>query len=48
MVETRAAAQELAVQGEIEITQKGTPVDPSSFKGPIRLRLKAVSDEGGV
>ncbi len=45
---TRAAARELAEQGEIEITQKGAPVNPSSFKGPIRLRLKAASDEGGV
>ncbi len=42
---TRAAAAELAGRGEIEITQKGNAVDPSSFKGPIRLRLKTTMEE---
>lgn len=37
---TRAAATDLAAQDELEITQKGKPVDLSSFRGPIRLRLK--------
>lgn len=37
--DTRAAARRLAARGEIEITQKGRPVDPSTARGPIRLRL---------
>lgn len=40
MEDTRIAARELAEQGMIEITQKGQPVDPHTFKGPIRLKLK--------
>ena len=35
----RASARRLADQGVIEITQRGTPVDPSTARGPIRLRL---------
>jgi hypothetical protein len=37
---TRSVAKELAAKGTLEITQKGQPVDPENFKGPIRLRLK--------
>lgn len=37
----RQAARLLAHQGVLEITQSGKPVDPDSFRGPIRLRLKA-------
>lgn len=37
---TRAAARSLVLEGLVEITQKGRVVDPLSFKGPIRLRLK--------
>lgn len=50
MPATMEAAKELALSGEIEITQKGRPVDPSSFKGPIRLRLKTSdkADTGGA
>lgn len=40
MAAVRAAAVELANQGIIVITQKGEPVDPQNFKGPIRLKLK--------
>jgi Protein of unknown function (DUF3253) len=36
---TRAVAVQLAEAGRIEILQKGAVVEPSSFKGPIRLRL---------
>jgi len=40
MEEVRQAARRLVHQDKIEITQKGQVVDPSNFKGPIRLRLK--------
>lgn len=35
----RHAARRLAHRGEIEILQGGRPVEPGSFRGPIRLRL---------
>jgi hypothetical protein len=38
MEPARQAARRLALAGEIVITQGGRPVDPGSFKGPIRLR----------
>jgi hypothetical protein len=38
MEPARAAARRLVVVGQIEITQKGSVVDPSTAKGPIRLR----------
>ena len=38
MEPARAAARRLVAQGAIVITQKGTVVDPSRAKGPIRLR----------
>jgi hypothetical protein len=34
----RAAAQRLAEQGKVEITQGGTVVDLATAKGPIRIR----------
>ena len=40
MQPVREAAQEMAENGIIDITQKGRPVDPQQFKGPIRLRKK--------
>lgn len=40
MEHVRTSAKSLAIEGLIEITQSGSPVDPLSFKGPIRLRLK--------
>jgi hypothetical protein len=36
----RRAARRLVHQGKIIITQGGKIVDPSKFKGPIRLKLK--------
>ena len=39
MEEVRKSASELALEGKIEITQKGQIVDPLNFKGPIRLKL---------
>ena len=38
MEPVRAAARRLVVRGDIEITQGGRRVDPSTAKGPIRLR----------
>jgi hypothetical protein len=35
----RQAARRLVDHGEVEITQGGHVVDPSSAKGPIRIRL---------
>ena len=40
MERVREAARRLVAQGKIEILQKGKVVDPSEFRGPIRLRLK--------
>jgi len=41
MEEVRMAARRLVARGSIEITQGGNVVDPSTAKGPIRLRLKS-------
>ena len=41
MEEVRQAARRLVHEGRIEILQKGRVVDPSTARGPIRLRLKA-------
>lgn len=38
MEPARAAARRLVVAGEVEITQGGSVVDPSTAKGPIRVR----------
>ena len=40
METVRRAARRLVHQGRIEITQGGRVLDPSEFRGPIRLRLK--------
>ncbi len=40
MERVREAARRLVHKQKIEITQKGQVVDPSDFRGPIRLRLK--------
>jgi hypothetical protein len=40
MEPARAAARRLVAAGRIVITQKGNIVDPSTAKGPIRLRLR--------
>ena len=42
MERVREAARRLADRGSIEILQQNKVVDPTSFKGPIRLRLKRV------
>jgi hypothetical protein len=36
---TRAVAARLASEGRIEVTQQGQPIDLSSARGPVRLRL---------
>jgi hypothetical protein len=38
MEPARRAARRLVAQGAVQITQKGRVVDPSSAKGPIRIR----------
>jgi hypothetical protein len=38
MEDARRAARRLVSEGRIEITQGGRVVDPSTAKGPIRLR----------
>ncbi|MEM9556776.1 MAG: DUF2256 and DUF3253 domain-containing protein [Acidobacteriota bacterium] len=38
MERARRAARRLVARGELEITQRGQVVDPSTAKGPIRLR----------
>lgn len=40
MERVRQAARRLVAEGRIVITQKGQVVDPSTAKGPIRLRLR--------
>jgi hypothetical protein len=39
MEEVRQAARRLVAQGRILMTQNGQVVDPSTAKGPIRLKL---------
>lgn len=38
MEPARAAARRLVASGDVEITQAGHAVDPSTGKGPIRIR----------
>lgn len=38
MEPVRRAARRLVARGEVEITQRGSVVDPSTAKGPIRIR----------
>ncbi len=38
MEPARRAARRLVVDGAVEITQRGAVVDPSTAKGPIRIR----------
>lgn len=40
MEHVRRSARLLALEGKIEITQAGKVVDPTAFKGPIRLKIK--------
>lgn len=39
MPEVRRVAAALQAEGWVQATQKGAPVDPSTARGPIRLRL---------
>lgn len=39
MEHARRAARRLAHAGRVQITQKDKPVDPSDFRGPVRVRL---------
>lgn len=39
MEPSRSAARRLVAQGKVVITQRGSVVDPSRAKGPIRIRL---------
>lgn len=41
MDEVRAAAVELQQAGKVILTQKGAPVDPENFKGPVRIQCCA-------
>ncbi|MEM1182410.1 MAG: DUF2256 and DUF3253 domain-containing protein [Acidobacteriota bacterium] len=36
----RSAARRLVARGEVEITQRGRVVDPSTARGPIRIRRR--------
>ena len=38
MEPTRRAARRMVARGEVEITQGGDVVDPSTARGPIRIR----------
>ena len=40
MEPARAAARRLVADGTVDITQGGLVVDPSTAKGPIRIRLR--------
>jgi hypothetical protein len=40
MERTRAAARRLTARGVLEIVQGGRAVNPSTARGPIRLRLR--------
>lgn len=40
MEPARRAARRLVADGRVDITQRGQVVDPSTAKGPIRLRLR--------
>ncbi|PVE18801.1 MULTISPECIES: DUF3253 domain-containing protein [unclassified Arthrobacter] len=40
MEASRDAAKRLVAAGEVEITQGGAVIDPSTSKGPIRIRRR--------
>lgn len=39
MEPVREAARRLVDRGEVEITQRGEVIDPTTARGPIRIRL---------
>ncbi len=45
MEPARAAARRLVAAGQVEVTQGGHAVDPSTAKGPIRIRRLRTADE---
>jgi hypothetical protein len=45
MEPVRQAARRLVARGQVEITQRGAVVDPSTAKGPIRIRRVHGPDE---
>jgi len=47
MQPARAAAARLVAAGEVEITQRGLVVDPSTAKGPIRIRRVEPDGQSG-
>jgi hypothetical protein len=47
MEPARQAARRLVAAGQLEITQGGRVVDPSTARGPIRLRLAQRSTPSG-
>jgi hypothetical protein len=42
MEPARAAARRLVASGDVQITQRGAVVEPSTAKGPIRIRRRAL------
>jgi len=49
MEPARSAARRLVATGDVEITQGGHVVDPSTAKGPIRVRLvRSVAEPEGI
>jgi hypothetical protein len=45
MEPVRRAARRMVAAGEVEITQGGSVVDPSTAKGPIRIRRRKTPNE---
>ncbi|MBK4347698.1 DUF2256 and DUF3253 domain-containing protein [Lacisediminihabitans changchengi] len=46
MEPARRAARRLVASGDVVITQHGSPVDPSTARGPIRIRRIPKPDHG--
>jgi hypothetical protein len=44
----REIADSSAREGLLVIMQRGEPVEPGAYKGPIRLRLAVTSSGGSV
>lgn len=44
MVDVRSVAEELAERREIEVLQRGEPVQIRGAKGPVRIRVAASRD----
>lgn len=47
MEDARMAARRLVASGDVEITQNGRVVDPSTAKGPIRIRRAPAGGNAG-